>query len=369
MTQRKTTRVAASPRPAKLIRPAAAESAPFVPPYRASLPDKFIDQIERLPWPPWVTGALVIALTVAAVHLDAWMIRRSLPRGLFSANDVGSAVWGRYALAASIYARRWAEQALNGFRPLVSNEMGSFEALRYRMTRVPMILGTLVVAANISIFLLTALFAPAMGLIPDTVSPVWIGATLWSYVIAGHWLALVIRQLLQVARLYRMIPEFHLIRRDPLYALSRLTQRSGAALAILVTVGWLANAGTLSEPVTAGSALSLVGIQAGMVAVIFVSPLWGAHVRLVEEKRRQQAESDQRTITALDRLHDGLERDDGPIIERQHKALLAIQFEQQALAKVPTWPWTPGILRSAVGAIVLPLVLWFVQYVLQRVLR
>jgi len=106
-----------------------------------------------------------------------------------------------------------------------------------------------------------------------------------------------------------------------------------------------------------------------MVAVIFVSPLWGAHVRLVEEKRRQQAESDQRTITALDRLHDGLERDDGPIIERQHKALLAIQFEQQALAKVPTLPWTLGILRSAVGAIVLPLVLWLVQYVLQRVLR
>jgi hypothetical protein len=316
-----------------------------------------------------VTGALVIALTVAAFHLDAWMIRRSLPRGVFSANDVGSAVWGGYALAASIYARRWAEQALNGFRPLVSNEMGSFESLRYQMTRVPMVLGSLVIAANISIFLLIALTAPSMGLIPETLSPIWIAATLWSYVIAGHWLALVIRQVLQVARLYRMIPEFDLIRREPLYALSRLTQRSGAAMAILVTVGWLVYAGTLSEPLTAGSALSVVGVQAGMVMFVFVSPLWGAHVRLVEEKRRRQAESDQRTITALDRLHDGLQRDDGPTIERQHKALLAIQFEQQTLAKVPTWPWTPGIARNAVGAIFLPLALWLAQYVLQKVLR
>ena len=369
MTQRKTTRVAASSAPAKPSPAGATEPAPFIPPYRASLPDRFIDRVERLPWPPWVTGVLVIALTVAAVHLDAWMIRRSLPRGVFSANDVGSAVWGGYALAASIYARRWAEQALNGFRPLISKEMGSFEALRYRMTRVPVALGSVVVAGNILLFLLISLSAPAMGLIPDPLSPVWIGATLWSYVIAGHWLALVIRQLLQVARLYRMIPEFHLIRREPLYALSRLTQRSGAALAVLVTVGWLVNASMLSEPLTAGSALTTVGIQAGMVTFIFVSPLRGAHVRLVDEKRGQQAESDQRMISALDRLHDGLERDDGPTIERQHKALLAIQFEQQTLAKVPTWPWTPGILRSAVGAIVLPLALWLVQYVLQKVLR
>jgi len=369
MTQRKTTRVEASsrsrPKPVPTVTPPATA---FVPPYRASWSDKIIDQIERLPWPPWVTGGLVIALTVAAVHLDAWMIRRSLPRGVFSANDVGSAVWGGYALAGSIYARRWAEQALNEFRPVVSKEMGSFESLKYRMTRVPMALGSLVIAGNILLFLLIALSAPAMGLIPDTLLLVWIGATLWAYVIAGHWLALVLRQLLQVARLYRMIPEFHLIRRDPLYALSRLTQRSGAALAILVTVGWLANASTLSEPLTAGSALTLVGIQAGMVMFISVSPLWGAHVRLVDEKRRQQAESDQRTITALDRLHDGLERDDGPTIERQHKALLAIQFEQQALAKVPTWPWTPGIVRSAVGAIFLPILVWLLQYVLQEVI-
>jgi hypothetical protein len=217
--------------------------------------------------------------------------------------------------------------------------------------------------------LLTALSTPALGLIPDTISPVWIAATLLGYVIPGHWLALIIRQLLQVARLYRMIPRLDLIRREPLYALSRLTQRSGTAAAILVGVGWLASASTVSEPQAAAAALPIVGIQAGIIAFIFVSPLWGAHARLVEEKQRQQAESDQRMISALDRLHDGLERDDGPTIERQHKALMAIQFEQQALAKVPTWPWTPGILRSAVGAIVLPLVLWLVQYVLQRVLR
>jgi hypothetical protein len=166
-----------------------------------------------------------------------------------------------------------------------------------------------------------------------------------------------------------MIPEFHLIRRQPLFALSRLTQRSATALAILVTAGWLANTSAFSQAITLGTTLIIVGIQAGMVTFIFVSPLWGAHVRLGEEKQRQQAESDQRMITVLDRLRAGVEHDDGRSIARQYKALLAIQFEQQALAKVPTWPWTPGTVRGALGAIFLPLALWLIQFGLGRILE
>lgn len=73
-------------------------------------------------------------------------------------------------------------------------------------------------------------------------------------------------------------------------------------------------------------------------------------------------------IAVLERLREDVEHDDGQTIDRQHKALLAIQVEQQALAKVPTWPWRSETLRGMVGALVLPIMIFIVQRVLGRLL-
>jgi hypothetical protein len=50
-----------------------------------------------------------------------------------------------------------------------------------------------------------------------------------------------------------------------------------------------------------------------------------------------------------------------------NKAIDNAERERQIVDAIPTWPWQPGTLRSAVTAFLLPLILWVVTRVLERV--
>ena len=45
-----------------------------------------------------------------------------------------------------------------------------------------------------------------------------------------------------------------------------------------------------------------------------------------------------------------------------------LETERDTLKGVSTWPWQPETLRFLVTALVLPLLLWIIQFVLQRIL-
>jgi hypothetical protein len=304
-----------------------------------------------------------VAATV--FHLDTWS-RGQLPQGDISLAGVEQVMWGGYSLALAMYARRWGEQAIEQFRLMLTPELGSIQLLRYRMTRTqtwPSVLGSALTVACYMVF------APSLGLAIDASAPLAILSALWAWVIAGFAAALVIHQMREVSRLLALIPQLRLFQLKALYSLSRLTQRTALAVAILVVLGWLLVSRTMVESRGGELALIFALVQTGFIAILFVSPLWGTHRRLVEAKQSQLEQNAQRMVTVLERLQLGVERDDGAIIDRQHKALLAIQFEQQALAKVPTWPWAPGTLRGMLGAILLPVILWLAQFTLEKLFR
>ena len=48
--------------------------------------------------------------------------------------------------------------------------------------------------------------------------------------------------------------------------------------------------------------------------------------------------------------------------------LSTLEMELTSLRKIPTWPWEPETLRWLIGALVLPLGIWLIQYVFQRFL-
>ena len=56
-------------------------------------------------------------------------------------------------------------------------------------------------------------------------------------------------------------------------------------------------------------------------------------------------------------------------MNERHKALSSLEIERAVLERVPTWPWERGTLRSLVAAILIPLLVWAIQAVLQRYLR
>ena len=51
-----------------------------------------------------------------------------------------------------------------------------------------------------------------------------------------------------------------------------------------------------------------------------------------------------------------------------NKALASLEIERGALERVPTWPWERRTLRSLITAIVIPLLIWTIQAILQRYL-
>ena len=52
-----------------------------------------------------------------------------------------------------------------------------------------------------------------------------------------------------------------------------------------------------------------------------------------------------------------------------NKTLSSLEIERAALQRIPTWPWEPGTIRGLAAALLLPIVIWLIQFVLERMLR
>jgi hypothetical protein len=150
----------------------------------------------------------------------------------------------------------------------------------------------------------------------------------------------------------------------PLYGLSSLTALTGASLAG-ITYGWIAiNPSLLGELVT----LAIVLPITVLALITFVWPLFGIHRLLVQEKGRLIDECSIRLEATLADLH---QRVDGGALEAMddlNKTITSLELELNLLEKIPTWPWRSETVRLLITALALPLGLWLVQYVLQRLM-
>jgi hypothetical protein len=82
----------------------------------------------------------------------------------------------------------------------------------------------------------------------------------------------------------------------------------------------------------------------------------------VLEKRRQLTEVDQRMKTVLVRLHQLIDEDDLTEVSRLNEVLKGLTTERQILEKIPTWPWRPGLFMGFVSVVLIPIVLFLVQF-------
>jgi hypothetical protein len=49
-----------------------------------------------------------------------------------------------------------------------------------------------------------------------------------------------------------------------------------------------------------------------------------------------------------------------------NKIVAAITNEREILAKIPTWPWPPGTLRTVASVLLVPVLLFLIQAILRR---
>ncbi len=150
----------------------------------------------------------------------------------------------------------------------------------------------------------------------------------------------------------------------PLYAFSALSARTAVGLAIVMYLPAYISRGFESYAIW-----TIVRIfVAAIVALTFLWPLLGIHSLLAKEKHRMLGENARQLKTTYRELHQSIENSEPAGIESTAKAIGGLESEQKTLRAVSTWPWQPETPRAVVAAILIPVVIWLIQWVLQRVL-
>jgi hypothetical protein len=110
-----------------------------------------------------------------------------------------------------------------------------------------------------------------------------------------------------------------------------------------------------------------VGIAVLSVGV-FVLPIVGIQDHLEHEKNRVLGEINELLAMAVGRLHVRVRGAEYSGMQQAEAAIAALIRERDLVSKVSTWPWDPRTVRGFASAMLLPLFLWVVTRLLERLL-
>jgi hypothetical protein len=67
-------------------------------------------------------------------------------------------------------------------------------------------------------------------------------------------------------------------------------------------------------------------------------------------------------------IHQHIDAGEIEEVEKLTKVISVLESQRDTLKGISTWPWQPETLQFLMTALLLPLLLWIVQFVLQQVL-
>ncbi|MEX2029647.1 MAG: hypothetical protein WD906_01570 [Anaerolineales bacterium] len=355
----------------------------FSPPYPPSWFDRFTDWVDRLPGPAWAFY-LVLGLGAGGAGIAIqWVEGGSVPGSLYLQQVwiLGNFV---YLLGLTHYLDKSAASAIASFRPLLHSAVGgprgsahdsSFASLSYQLTTLPSA-GTLLAT------LVGVAFAIALSTMPYAAETILIyfpgiadAPTAMLFVKSQFILQIAllgplayhtIHQLALISRIYTQHARINIYQLQPLYALSLPGAFTGIGFILGIYVWFVIRAST--SQVAGPLEIGLSVVFAAIAGATFALPLLGAHRRLVDEKNRRLAEAASRFEAAAQDLHRQLDGGRLRQMDPLNKALASLEIEQNALRRIATWPWQPGAVRGLLAALLLPVVVWVIQFLLGRIL-
>ena len=191
----------------------------------------------------------------------------------------------------------------------------------------------------------------------------------WESLITAIFLILIyhtVRQLRLIARIHERVSRIDVFDQARLYAMSKVTSGTAIGLVVLLVPSLFllpTDAGISYVVITA----AWYAFAVAAAAASFFLPLRGMHDRLIDEKKRLQAEVGRRISTTLASIQAAVDAGDPAAIEAASKALSVLVASRDVVNRAPTWPWSGGALTGFASAIVLPIVLFLVQRVLAEV--
>jgi hypothetical protein len=331
--------------------------------------DRLIGLPARLPGPDLLWYLALAPVLAILLSLPAWLTGVA-PFGSILTEVVGPSVLAAYLLGAIHVLNAIARRAFDHFRPALGAHPPEDRLLR-DLTSTPDGWGLAVIGI--------AELVVALGFLSDEAAvrrfqshwpAIAFGQGIaWAIATAAAALVILhsVRQLRAVGRLHAAATFIDLFESGTIIAFSRLT--SATAIALLIVPVLIFASGRF-EGVTDTSGFDIAQHVAIILLAVatFLIPLLGMHDRMAREKARLSHEVHDRLKATLARLHAGVDQDDLTGADRLNQTLTSLMAERDLVAKLPTWPWSPGIVGGFVSAVLLPVALLLVTAAVQRLM-
>lgn len=335
-------------------------------PYAPSWTDHLTTWLDRLPgsvWSYYIGLALLLILAPSAI---LW-IEGSLPTGSFLPTLVFLAVVIAFFLALFRYFDERASAALRTLWPILEASDEKRSELHYRLTHLPA-LPTLLASIGVLIFVfVTESIGEVYRLESLSGYPISSGVMrviyLLSWWIFGAFLYHTLHQLRMINLIFTRHTRVNLFRMKPLHAFGNLSALTAVCVAAIPYAFILTSPGvSLSDP---NVLLATIPIFIFAIAV-FLWPQLGIHSLQIAEKSQRVDQANQRLEAIILELHQRVDEGELDKIGELQTTISTLGMELASLRRIPTWPWEPETLRWLIGALVLPLGIWLLQYVFQR---
>jgi hypothetical protein len=335
--------------------------------YRASWVDLLFDWIRTLQFSSWLFYLGFCFALILLLGAVAWLEGETSEYNLLIAFD--GAMYITYYLALMHYLDGTAGRALRRFRPLLQVNDEEFARLHYELTTLPA--RPTLVAGGVGVLVTLA----SMPFVPDDaimgMGRLISRPSLQLGFIAGNAVIFTffyhtIHQLRVVSRIHATVTRVNLFRREPAYAFSQLTARTGLGWILALSIGLMPRIGPL---LTNQGHIWLWAPLLPLAVLLFVLPLASMHGLLVREKRHLQEEVEQRIEVALQKLHAQMDAGELATIGGVKTLMDSLTVERDLLAKIPTWPWKAGTLTGFISALLLPVSIWFFQQLLMDLIK
>jgi hypothetical protein len=339
--------------------------APTRPARQAGVLDRAIAIPENLPGPALLWCGVFFGVMLIVPHAILWAV------GVLPAGQWLSYIWLPAAVSGSVVMfvtvlDETARHALSDFEPALGQGSDTADIAR-QLTSVPDRIGLAVIVA-VEIFATIGYLGD-----PATAADVFSRSTVetWTFLIVswisigltGLFVAHSVLQLRAIARLHREAKHVDLFHAAPAHAFARVTALTGVAFLVLGVF-------VLGDP-TAVRETAFYALEGLLVisfaAAAFALPLRGMNNRLSAEKVRLINAANERIKATTARIHISVDADDLSRSAELNASLSSLIAERDLIARLSTWPWSTTTFRTFGSALLLPIVIWVVTRILERV--
>lgn len=332
--------------------------------FQQSAITRFLTWTDTLPGHGWWVFAAIFAAQIAWGQAVLWQAGR-LPVGAIEVNLTTLAVYGPFALGGVAFGNWLVKRAVAAFWPATGLPADDRGAWIVEFIQMPSRLAVLALVIGAVGGVAALLVAPASVLGPEagrmSVYLAYGPAFVLGYGAAAFGFVQTLRWLRRVARLHREATAIDPLDRAPVYAFSGLTAPVGLAYVLTAYFSLTVNAAF-----QAGNLVSLGFIGAGTLTGIaaFIAPLWGIHDRLTREKEVRLRDVE-RHLGRLEReLYARVEAGAFETTKVIIDTYAGVDALRERVARLPTWPWPPELLRGFVSALLLPIVVFLLTRVI-----